>query len=113
VIADCRRYCAAHILDILPRDRYPVAAVHIIVPADAVDMNVHPAKAEVRFRELDRVKSLIVRGAREALQAPLVRAASNVVPIGRNTFFAPSLAVAKGFAESWQPAARLPYIRWR
>jgi DNA mismatch repair protein MutL len=95
-------------LDILPRDRYPVATLHITVPVDAVDMNVHPAKAEVRFRELDRVKSLIVRAARDALQAPLVRAAANVVPISRPASFASSMQVQspKGFAESWQPAAR-------
>ena len=101
-------------LDILPRDRYPVGVLHITAPLDAVDMNVHPAKAEVRFRDIGIVKALIIRAARDVLQTPLVAAAT---PLERSLqiMAAPPLrpypeavtkALSQSFAEDWQPMAR-------
>ncbi len=55
--------------DLLARDRHAVVALFLDVPTDAVDVNVHPAKTEVRFREPALVRGLIVSGLRRALDA--------------------------------------------
>ena len=54
--------------DLLARDRHPVAALFIAVSGDEVDINVHPAKTEVRFRDPAAVRGLIVGGLRSALE---------------------------------------------
>ncbi|MEZ5873324.1 MAG: DNA mismatch repair endonuclease MutL [Hyphomicrobiales bacterium] len=53
--------------DLVPRGRYPMLALFLDVPPDEVDVNVHPAKTELRFRDPNAVRSLLVGGIREAL----------------------------------------------
>ncbi|MBJ6120886.1 DNA mismatch repair endonuclease MutL [Sphingomonas mollis] len=53
--------------EMMPRDRHAVVALFLDVPADQVDVNVHPAKTEVRFRDPSLVRGLIVSGLRRAL----------------------------------------------
>jgi DNA mismatch repair protein MutL len=53
--------------DLLARDRHPVVALFIDLPCDEVDVNVHPAKTEVRFRDPAGMRGLIVGGLRHAL----------------------------------------------
>ena len=53
--------------DVMPRDRHPVAALDVAVAAGEVDVNVHPAKAEVRFRDPALVRALLVSTVRAAL----------------------------------------------
>jgi len=53
--------------DLLARDRHPIAALFVEVPTAEVDINVHPAKTEVRFRDPAVVRGLIVGGLKAAL----------------------------------------------
>ncbi len=55
--------------DLLVRGRFPLLALFVSLPPTAVDVNVHPAKAEVRFRDSGAVRSLIIGGLRQALEA--------------------------------------------
>jgi DNA mismatch repair protein MutL len=55
--------------EMLARDRHPVVALFITLPGSEVDVNVHPAKTEVRFREPSLIRGLIVGGLRAALDA--------------------------------------------
>jgi DNA mismatch repair protein MutL len=54
--------------DLLARDRHPIAALFVEVSGSEVDINVHPAKTEVRFRDPAAVRGLIVGGLRQALE---------------------------------------------
>lgn len=65
-------------MDFLARNRHPVLALFLEVPTDMVDVNVHPAKAEVRFRESGVVRGLIVGALRHALSEAGHRASTTV-----------------------------------
>jgi DNA mismatch repair protein MutL len=84
--------------DLIPRDRHPIAALFLDVPLDEVDVNVHPAKTEVRFRDPASVRGLIVGGLRHALDEESQRSAT------REQAAAPVLWTT---SESYEPQATL------
>ncbi|MCY0093943.1 DNA mismatch repair endonuclease MutL [Hoeflea ulvae] len=79
--------------DTLPRGRYPVAVLWITLDPALVDVNVHPAKADVRFRDPGLVRGLIIGAIRQALSAEGDRASPSA-----------SVSLAQAF-RSVEPAA--------
>ncbi|TAJ86559.1 DNA mismatch repair endonuclease MutL [Reyranella sp.] len=72
--------------DFLARDRHPMVALFLEAPTELVDVNVHPAKTEVRFRDAGIVRGLIVGALRTALSAAGHRASTTVADAALGAF---------------------------
>ncbi len=108
--------------DLLPSDRYPVLALFFTLDPRDVDVNVHPAKTEVRFRDGGNVRALIVRTLSDALAARIPSTAASMADRLVALAQTPSLPsrISSGLAEperggafaGFRPAPRLDYD-WR
>ncbi|MCJ8323574.1 MAG: DNA mismatch repair endonuclease MutL [Rhizobiales bacterium] len=65
-------------MDFLPSGRHPLLALFLTVPPDFVDVNVHPAKAEVRFQDAGYVRGLIIGAIKQAITEARHRAANSL-----------------------------------
>ncbi len=79
--------------DLIARDRHPIVALFIDIPGDKVDVNVHPAKTEVRFQEPALIRGLLISGLRAALDAAGIRSVQHAAP---------------DMARHWQSGAAMP-----
>ena len=91
--------------DFIMRGRHPAVALFLTVPPDEVDVNVHPAKTEVRFRDQALVRGLIVGSIRQAL-ADAGHRASNTVGAGTINSFRPETGVHQRQPQSWTSPPR-------
>lgn len=80
--------------DVLAHDRHPVVALFLTLPASDVDVNVHPAKTEVRFRDAQMVRGLIMGAIRHALSEAGFRASSSVATEAKERFTVPEFSMA-------------------
>ncbi|MCB5943780.1 DNA mismatch repair endonuclease MutL [Acidocella sp. KAb 2-4] len=107
--------------DVLPSGRHAVAALRLTLPDEALDVNVHPAKTELRFADANGVRSLVIGAITRALERPVTLAlapaaapaARPAAPAMRLPFGAPPppSPAARGFAEAELRLATPPAAR--
>jgi DNA mismatch repair protein MutL len=114
--------------DVIAAGRHPVAALRLEIPAEALDVNVHPAKTELRFADANGVRSLVMGAISRLLERPVSLATAPQAPISplspwpsrpsfspglalRPPSYAPVTAAARGFAEAELALAAPPSAR--
>ncbi|MDP2329028.1 MAG: DNA mismatch repair protein MutL, partial [Dehalococcoidia bacterium] len=88
---------------LIPAGRHPVALVRITVPSDQIDVNVHPTKAEVRFRHERLVYATVAAAVRDVLGGAVTPVAPDL---------APGLAFAPSLPSLARPSLEAPVFDW-
>jgi len=102
--------------DFLARDRHPLAALFVEIDPQELDVNVHPAKTEVRFRDPNLVRGLIIGALKHALASAGHRAATTVAHQTISAFQPQSVQPLLGLNRPYNPvspsqiAAVRPYM---
>lgn len=86
--------------DVLAGNRHPMVALFVTAPPETIDVNVHPAKAEVRFRDAGLVRGLIVGALRHALAGAGHRAATSVAEGALGAMRPPPVHTGRGRGSS-------------
>jgi DNA mismatch repair protein MutL len=100
--------------DVIPAGRHPLAALYLDLPAEGVDVNVHPAKTELRFQDPAAVRALVIGALSRALAAGVTAPATAPLsrpPLRLVASRAPSGSRYGGFAEAQLPLAAAPAVR--
>ncbi len=94
--------------DFLARDRHPVVSLFVDLPPDQVDVNVHPAKAEVRFRDNAMIRGLILGALKHALAEAGHRASTTVAMQTLDALRPQSFPMGYGYQPSYAaPGGRM------
>ena len=103
--------------DFLERGRHPVVALFLDISPDFVDVNVHPAKAEVRFRDVGLIRGLIISALKQAIASGGERASTSISQVAQ-TFFKPNNFVQRSIVSDYSlplmqqaPLSRPPEIK--
>lgn len=73
----------------LPRDRFPYAVLFLALPPEGVDMNVHPAKTEVRFQDPQRIRDFLLTTLKKILKGQVLRASTKLTADALQAFHVP------------------------
>ncbi len=100
--------------DVIPAGRFPVAALRLELPDEALDVNVHPAKTELRFADQNGVRSLVIGAISRALAQPVSLGSAPIAALPNLGFYTPPAQpsqAARGFAEAELALAAPPTAR--
>jgi DNA mismatch repair protein MutL len=92
--------------DLVPHGRYPMLALFLTLPPEEVDVNVHPAKTELRFRDANGVRSLMIGALRDALAHAGHRATASLSQAALDRMVRPWSQSASSTGQMYQAPGR-------